>query len=54
MCNDVYKHYLKPFLPQAPVHVLYCWSNGFTVDDGPLRSGQSVEDRLFMEAVSKG
>ena len=39
---------------QAPAHVLYCWSNGFTIDDGPLRTGQSPEDRQFMESVSKG
>ncbi|KAL5467327.1 hypothetical protein EMCRGX_G031540 [Ephydatia muelleri] len=39
---------------KAPLHVLYVWSNGFSIDEGPLRNGQSVEDKLFMQSVSKG
>ena len=39
---------------KAPVHVLHIWSNGFSIDEGPLRNGQSVEDKLFMQSVSKG
>lgn len=35
-------------------HTLYFWSNGFSVDDGPLRNGQSEEDRKFLAAVSRG
>ena len=30
------------------------WKNGFSVNDGPLRSGESEEDKKFMDAVRKG
>ncbi|XP_019855814.1 PREDICTED: NSFL1 cofactor p47-like [Amphimedon queenslandica] len=33
---------------------LVFWRNGFTVDDGPLRTGQTPQDRQFLESVSKG
>ena len=35
-------------------HVLTFWSDGFTVDSGPLRNGESEEDRPFLASVSKG
>lgn len=44
----------RPPLKTPPTHTLYVWSNGFSINDGPLRTGQSMEDRLFMESVSKG
>ncbi len=30
------------------------WKDGFSVDDGPLRTGQSEEDRKFIDSVRKG
>lgn len=33
---------------------LLFWRNGFSVDDGPLRDGQSPEDREFLHSISKG
>ena len=35
-------------------HTLKFWANGFSVDDGPLRDGNSEADREFIAAVSKG
>ena len=34
--------------------MLIFWRDGFSVDDGPLRSGESEEDREFIDAVRKG
>ena len=33
---------------------LVFWRNGFSVDDGPLRTGQTPQDRIFLESISKG
>jgi len=35
-------------------HVVTFWSNGFTVNDGPLRAYDDPRNTPFMEAVSKG
>ena len=35
-------------------HTLTFWSNGFSVDNGPLRKGDTPEDKLFLKSVSKG
>lgn len=35
-------------------NTLTFWKDGFSVDDGPLRTGESEEDRKFIESVSKG
>ena len=43
MCNLLQVH-----------NTLTFWKDGFSVDDGPLRTGESDEDRKFIEAVSKG
>ena len=34
--------------------MLYFWKDGFSVDDGPLRTGDSEQDRNFIDAVRKG
>lgn len=40
---------------EAPqTHVVTFWSNGFTVNDGPLRAYDDPRNTPFMEAVSKG
>ena len=40
--------------PKKVRHTLRFWKDGFSVDDGPLRNGQSPEDRQFLESISKG
>ena len=43
---------VQPGAPQPPeeiVHNIYFWSNGFTVDDGPLRSFDDPEHASFLE-----
>ena len=35
-------------------HTLTLWRDGFSVDDGELRSGESEADKAFMQSVSKG
>ncbi len=44
----------KVFFTHQVHHVLTFYANGFTVDDGPLRNGDSEEDRRFLASVSKG
>ncbi|KAJ9075430.1 protein phosphatase regulator, variant 2 [Entomophthora muscae] len=39
---------------QVVVRNLTLWSNGLTLEDGPLMSYDSPEGRQFMEAVSRG
>lgn len=34
--------------------MLTFWRDGFSVDDGPLRTGNSEEDKSFIAAVRKG
>ena len=44
-----------PAAAEAPqTHVVTFWSNGFTVNDGPLRAYDDPRNTPFMEAVSKG
>jgi len=41
--------------PDAPeTHVITFWSDGFTVNDGPLRAYDDPRNTPFMEAVSRG
>lgn len=35
--------------PEETVHNIYFWSNGFTVNDGPLRSFDDPENSSFLE-----
>ncbi|XP_044957969.1 plant UBX domain-containing protein 4-like [Hordeum vulgare subsp. vulgare] len=45
---------VQPDAPQPPeeiVHDIYFWSNGFTVDDGPLRSFDDPEHASFLESI---
>lgn len=37
--------------PENVVHNIYFWSNGFTVDDGPLRRFDDSENASFLEVV---
>lgn len=30
------------------------WDNGFSLDNGPLRNFTDLENKKFLEAVSKG
>ncbi|CAI8016887.1 NSFL1 cofactor p47 [Geodia barretti] len=40
--------------PEKVTHTLTFWSNGFSVDNGPLRKGDTPEDKIFLKSVSKG
>ncbi|XP_047074326.1 plant UBX domain-containing protein 4-like [Lolium rigidum] len=45
---------VQPDAPQPPeeiVHNVYFWSNGFTVDDGPLRSFDDPEHASFLKSI---
>uniref|UniRef100_A0ACD5UHZ8 Uncharacterized protein n=1 Tax=Avena sativa TaxID=4498 RepID=A0ACD5UHZ8_AVESA len=45
---------VQPDAPQPPeeiVHNIYFWSNGFTVDDGPLRSFDDPEHASFLKSI---
>ncbi|VAI90412.1 unnamed protein product [Triticum turgidum subsp. durum] len=47
---------VQPDTPQPPeeiVHNIYFWSDGFTVDDGPLRSFNDPEHAAFLESIMK-
>lgn len=35
-------------------YTLVFWKNGFSINDGPLRDGQSPQDHMFLQSVSKG
>lgn len=35
-------------------HVLTFWRDGFSVDDGPLRTGDTPEDKTFIDGVRRG
>lgn len=37
--------------PQIVMHTITFWSNGFTVDDGPLRGFNDPENTDFMEVL---
>ncbi|KAF8687828.1 hypothetical protein HU200_042768 [Digitaria exilis] len=40
-----------PQPPEEIVHNIYFWSNGFTVNDGPLRSFDDPENASFLESI---
>uniref|UniRef100_A0A0A9CJL0 UBX domain-containing protein n=1 Tax=Arundo donax TaxID=35708 RepID=A0A0A9CJL0_ARUDO len=45
---------VQPGAPQPPadtVHNIYFWSNGFTVNDGPLRSFDDPANASFLESI---
>ncbi|KAJ6850730.1 plant UBX domain-containing protein 4-like [Iris pallida] len=45
-----------PAAPQQPenvVHNIYFWSNGFTINDGPLRRFDDPENAPFLESIRK-
>lgn len=40
---------------EEPIRIhLNIWTNGFSVDDGPLRSFDDPENRSFLSAVAHG
>ena len=41
-------------IPAQVQHVLSFWANGFSVDQGPLRDGQTDQDRVFLDSVTRG
>lgn len=44
-----------PPRPKQPkVHILKLWKNGFTVDDGALRSYSDPNNREFLDSIQKG
>ncbi|KAL5578752.1 hypothetical protein UlMin_011194 [Ulmus minor] len=42
-----------PQQPETVVHNIVFWSNGFTVNDGPLRSLEDPENAHFLESIKK-
>ncbi|PIA50582.1 hypothetical protein AQUCO_01200047v1 [Aquilegia coerulea] len=42
-----------PQTPEAVVHTITFWSNGFTVDDGPLRALDDPENAPFLESIKR-
>ncbi|KAL7218891.1 hypothetical protein ACSBR2_012039 [Camellia fascicularis] len=42
-----------PQQPEAITHNIIFWSNGFTVDDGPLRRLDDPENASFLESIRK-
>ena len=41
------------FFCQTEVAIKF-WSNGFSVDDGPLRSLEDPENKQFLDSVTRG
>lgn len=41
-----------PQQPESVVHNIVFWSNGFTVNDGPLRSLDDPENASFLEVMA--
>ncbi|CAH8391179.1 unnamed protein product [Eruca vesicaria subsp. sativa] len=39
--------------PQLVMHTITFWSNGFTVNDGPLRRFEDPENATFMESIAR-
>ena len=39
--------------PQLVMHTITFWRNGFTVDDGPLRSFEDPQNAAFMEVLTQ-
>lgn len=44
----------EPLAPPAQEHTITFWSNGFSVDDGPLRNAQDPENAAFLADVNQG
>ncbi|KAK7387725.1 hypothetical protein VNO78_22515 [Psophocarpus tetragonolobus] len=42
-----------PQRPEAVVHNVVFWTNGFTVNDGPFRSLDNPENSSFLESIKK-
>ncbi|KAF5207407.1 Plant ubx domain-containing protein [Thalictrum thalictroides] len=42
-----------PQTPESIVHNIVFWSNGFTVDDGPLRALDDPENASFLESIKR-
>ncbi|XP_057420260.1 plant UBX domain-containing protein 4-like [Lotus japonicus] len=42
-----------PQQPESVVHNIVFWTNGFTVNDGPLRSLDDPENASFLESIKK-
>ncbi|KAK4765172.1 hypothetical protein SAY86_026262 [Trapa natans] len=42
-----------PHRPETVVHNIIFWSNGFTVNDGPLRRLDDPENSSFLESIKK-
>ncbi|KAJ4842751.1 Plant UBX domain-containing protein 4 [Turnera subulata] len=43
----------QPQQPEAVVHNIVFWTNGFTVNDGPLRRLDDPENASFLESIRK-
>ncbi|XP_072974556.1 plant UBX domain-containing protein 4 [Typha angustifolia] len=43
----------SPQQPQNVIHNIYFWSNGFTVNDGPLRRFDDPENASFLESIRR-
>ncbi|GLU15585.1 hypothetical protein SLE2022_320620 [Rubroshorea leprosula] len=41
----------EPQQPEAVIHNIVFWTNGFTVDDGPLRRLDDPENASFLESI---
>ena len=44
----------EPLAPPAQEHTITFWSNGFSVDDGPLRNAQDPDNAAFLADVNQG
>jgi hypothetical protein len=44
----------EPLAAPAQEHTITFWSNGFSVDDGPLRNAQDPDSAAFLAAVNQG
>ncbi|KAF7811209.1 plant UBX domain-containing protein 4-like [Senna tora] len=42
-----------PQQPQATIHNIVFWTNGFTVNDGPLRRLDDPENAAFLESIKR-
>jgi UBX domain-containing protein 1 len=42
-----------PQQPESVIHNIVFWANGFTVNDGPLRSLDDPENASFLESIKK-
>ncbi|KAK0580056.1 hypothetical protein LWI29_035741 [Acer saccharum] len=45
--------YCAPQQPEPVIHNIVFWSNGFTVNDGPLRRLDDPENASFLESIRK-